>query len=447
MTPDLIQRHAVPLPRYTSYPSANHFSGAVTTEHYRSWLNGLSAGSALSLYLHIPFCNELCWYCGCSTKAVRRYNPVADYLEPLGIEIATLGGLVPREHRVTHIHWGGGSPDILKPADIVRLGTALRKHFTIAPDSEIAVEVDPRLLVAERADAFAAIGINRVSIGVQDFAEDVQRAIGRIQTYETTRHAVGLFRDRGIGSINIDLVYGLPHQTEASVARTIEQVLTLAPERIAIFGYAHLPDRLRHQRLIDEAALPGATQRFEQSRRIAADLTGAGYVHIGLDHFARNSDTLATKPLARNFQGYTTDQADALLGIGASAISHLPQGYAQNAVPADEYFRRIEANGLATTRGHKMSSDDQLRAYVIERLMCDFAFSWFELAGRFGSAANAIRSDAREILERDIDDLVEQTGDQFRLTERGRPLVRNICAAFDAYLVHDVASRRHALSV
>lgn len=447
MIPDLIQRYAAPLPRYTSYPTANHFSGAITSELYRSWLDGLSAGSALSLYLHIPFCNELCWYCGCSTKAVRRYEPVGNYLEPLGIEIATLGGLVPREHRVTHIHWGGGSPDILKPADIVRLGTALRKHFTIAPESEIAVEIDPRLMVAEQADAFAAIGVNRVSIGVQDFADDIQRAIGRIQSYETTRHAVDLFRDRGIGSINIDLVYGLPHQTEASVARTIEQVLTLAPERIAVFGYAHLPDRWKHQRLINEAALPGVMQRFEQSRRIAADLTGAGYVQVGLDHFARNSDALASKAIARNFQGYTTDQADALLGIGASAISRLPQGYAQNSVPVDEYSRRIDANGLATVRGHRMSPDDQLRAYVIERLMCDFAFSWFDLANRFGSAANAIRSDAREILERDIDHLVKQVDDQFRLTERGRPFVRNICAAFDTYLVQDVASRRHALSV
>ena len=447
MTPDLIKRYAAPLPRYTSYPTANHFSAKVTAETYGGWLAALPANAALSLYLHIPFCQELCWYCGCSTKAVQRYEPVADYMVPLATEIETISRLVPRQHRVTHIHWGGGSPDILKPADIVRVGTALREKFSITPDAELAVEVDPRLLSADQAQAFADIGINRVSIGVQDFDDAVQRAIGRMQSYETTLNAVELFRKRGIPSVNIDLVYGLPHQTEASVARTLEQVLTLAPDRIAIFGYAHLPDRLKHQRLIDEAALPGAVERFEQSRKLAAMLIDAGYTQLGLDHFARANDSLATKNIARNFQGYTTDSADALIGIGASAISKLPQGFAQNAVPVDEYFRRVKDGGLATARGHAFTADDLMRAYVIERLMCDFSFSWPDLRARFGDQADPIRRDASDIVRDDADQLVEDRGDTFRLTARGKVLVRNICAGFDAYLTRDTAKRRHALSV
>lgn len=447
MTPDLIQRYAKPIPRYTSYPTANHFSATTDNEHYRSWLTDLPQDATLSLYLHIPFCQELCWYCGCSTKAVRRYGPVADYLELLDREMTAVANLVPNQHGVTHIHWGGGSPDILKASDIIRLGTSMRERFNVLAHSEIAVEVDPRLLSAAQADSFITIGVNRVSIGVQDFDPQVQRAIGRLQSFETTRNAIDLFRQRGVDSINIDLVYGLPHQSLDSVARTVEQVLKLAPDRVSVFGYAHLPERLKHQRLIDTAALPGPMQRFEQSRGIATLLTTAGYIQRGLDHFARRDDNLAVKALARNFQGYTTDQADALLGLGASAISRLPQGYAQNAVPAGEYQRRIESDGLATARGHRVSSDDQIRAFVIERLMCDFEVSWSDLGRRFGVRASAIREEADDIVARDYDGLVDHTGDRFMLTARGRPFVRNICAEFDTYLAREVARRRHALSI
>lgn len=446
MTPDLIKRHAAPLPRYTSYPTANHFA-SISPETYRSWLQALPAGAALSLYLHVPFCQELCWYCGCSTKAVHRYEPVQSYLTPLTSEIDTVSGLVPDEHRVTHIHWGGGSPDILRPDDIERLGNALHDRFKIAAAAEIAVEVDPRLMSDAQAEAFANIGVNRVSIGVQDFDEAVQRAIGRMQSYATTENVVEMFRKRGVTSVNVDLVYGLPHQTVDSVTRTLDQVLRLEPDRIAIFGYAHLPDRLKHQRLIDSAALPGAVERFEQSSALADMLVARGYLQLGLDHFALGDDTLATKSLQRNFQGYTTDTADALIGLGASSISKLPQGFAQNAVPVDTYARSIAETGLATTRGHAFTADDKLRAYVIERLMCDFAFSWQDLEDRFGPSASAIRADADDVIANDADRLVADSPDVFRLTERGRVLVRNVCAAFDSYLTADTAKRRHALSV
>lgn len=447
MTPDLIQRLAAPLPRYTSYPTANHFTPAIDGAPYRHALAELEPETKLSLYLHIPFCNELCWYCGCSTKAVRRYEPVAEYVPVVVSEIVSIACLVPGSHSVTHIHWGGGSPDILRATDIERLGRALADRFRIAPDAEFAVEIDPRLLRTEDADAFAAVGVNRVSIGVQDFDPVVQAAIGRRQGYEETKRAIDMFRDRGVGSINVDLVYGLPHQTEDRVARTLDRVLTLSPDRIAIFGYAHLPSRLKHQRLIDEAALPGPVQRFEQARKLARMLKAAGYEEIGLDHYAKPSDALAKAPLARNFQGYTTDSADALVGLGASAISKLPWGFAQNAVPVEDYTRRITEHGLATARGWRLSPDDRARADAIEELMCSATLSTEGLLRRHGAAALPVLAEAEATIASDADGFVERTGDGFRLTERGKPFVRNICARFDAYLNPEAAGRRHALSV
>lgn len=447
MTPELIQRYAAPVPRYTSYPTANHFSAAVTARSHRDWLVALPADAALSLYLHIPYCRELCWYCGCSTKAVRRYQPVSDYLVPLLAEVDTVSALVPPGHRVRHIHLGGGSPDILSPDDILRVGEALRARFAVASDAEFAVEIDPRLLNAAQADSFAAVGVNRVSIGVQDFDEAVQRAIGRMQSFEVTRDAVEIFRRRGIGSINVDLVYGLPHQSQDSLARTLDKVLTLAPDRIAAFGYAHLPDRLKHQRLIETSTLPGAVERFRQARLIARRLVEAGYVEIGIDHFARPEDPLAQGPLARNFQGYTTDRADALLGFGASAISRLPQGFAQNAVAVDDYARRISAGELATIRGHEMTAEDALRGALIEQLMCAFSVSWRDLARRFGRDVAHLRKEAEDWVREHDDDFVDLEEDGIRITERGKPFARVVCARFDPYLAREVEGRRHALSV
>ncbi|HRO48857.1 MAG TPA: oxygen-independent coproporphyrinogen III oxidase [Hyphomicrobium sp.] len=447
MTSDLIQRHGGPVPRYTSYPTANHFSAAVTPLHLRSWLADLPAEPSLSLYAHIPYCRELCFYCGCSTKASRRYAPVEEYMVPLQAEIAHVSALVPPGHRVTHIHWGGGSPDILTPEDIRRLGHAFRSQFFVAPEAEFAVEIDPRLLSEAQADAFAEIGVNRVSIGVQDFDPKVQAAIGRIQSFETTRKACDHFRAQGVRSLNVDLVYGLPHQTVDSVGRTLSDVIDLAPDRIAVFGYAHLPERLKHQRLIDEKTLPGPGERFRQSQHIAQVLQQEGYVQIGIDHFARSTDALAGGAVARNFQGYTTDTADALLAFGASAISRLPQGFVQNAVAVDDYTRRISAEGLAVVRGHEMAGDDALRAYLIERLMCAFFVSWRDLKQQFGAQVARVRFEVEEAVRRDTDGLVALSEEGVSVTERGRPFVRSVCAWFDPYLAGDKTRRRHALSV
>lgn len=441
----LVRKYAGPVPRYTSYPTAPHFSPNVGDVQYVSWLAALPAGARLSLYVHIPFCHRLCWYCGCNTKASHRYAPVAGYLQSLQSEIANVAALVPSRHAVHHIHWGGGSPNILAAPHIVELAEALRAHFNVDNTAELAVEIDPREMDAERFDAFARAGVTRVSLGVQDFDVSVQAAIGREQSFETTMSAVAAFRERGIASINIDLMYGLPHQTRRSVERTIAQVLELEPDRIAVFGYAHLPDRMKHQRLIPADMLPGALERFAQSSRLARRLAEHGYVRIGLDHFAKPGDALASEAIGRNFQGYTTDQADALLGVGASAIGRLPEGYVQNAVAVADYERRIRAYGLATARGLALSSEDKVRGHVIERLMCDLTFSAADMRRKFGAAADAVVGEAEALIQADREGLIERTADGFIVTERGRPFIRSICACFDAYLGRTTA--RHAAGV
>ena len=445
MSPELVKRYSAPVPRYTSYPTAPHFSDEIGPQAYAAWLAALPAGARLSLYTHIPFCTSLCWYCGCCTKAVLRYAPVAEYLTALKAETANVSKLVPAAHEVTHIHWGGGSPNVLSADDIAALATAQRAHFRVREDAEFAVEIDPRDLDDDRVAAFARAGVSRVSIGVQDFDPQVQAAINRRQSFEETERAVLSFRAHGVGAVNIDLVYGLPHQTRDSVEETIEKVLRLKPDRVATFGYAHLPSRLKHQALIEETALPGPIERFAQANRLAHRLARRGYVRIGLDHYALPGDPLAAGPVRRNFQGYTTDTADALLGLGASAIGRLPQGYVQNCAAAADYARRIGECGLATIRGVALSESDRMRGLVIERLMCDLAFPAEELQRRFGASAGAILQEAEALIEADRDHLVERDGTSFRVTSRGRPFVRTIAACFDAYL--DAGQARHAPGV
>lgn len=446
MNPAILHRYAAPVPRYTSYPTAPHFTSEVGAEAYGTWLRQLPPGSSLSLYAHIPFCNQLCWYCGCTTKATRQYRPVADYLTALLEEVATVSGLLPPDCHPVHMHWGGGSPSILAPDDIQRLAAAICRAFNFGPDAEFAVEVDPRHIDSERVAAFAEAGVNRVSVGVQDFNPAVQRAINREQSVEMTRSVVERFRAAGVPSVNVDLVYGLPHQTRDSVERTIEEVLALAPDRIALFGYAHLPSRLQHQRLIDDDALPDVTERFAQANRAASRLVAAGYQRIGLDHFARPEDPLARGPLHRNFQGYTTDAADALLGLGASSIGKLPQGYVQNSAVTADYQRRALAGDLATVKGRALTDEDRARSFVIERLMCDLRFPAAGLQEQFPAHAGLLIEEANAVLESDEDGLVEPDGSEgFRITEKGRPFLRTICACFDAYLAQGQA--KHSVGV
>jgi oxygen-independent coproporphyrinogen-3 oxidase len=441
LTPEVILRHtARPVPRYTSYPTAPHFHPGVDAATYRTWLQTLPEGASLSLYLHVPFCDTLCWFCGCHTKITRQYTPISVYLDALKREIDAVARLVPASARVTHLHWGGGSPTILTASDTRRLVEHLHRRFRIDPAMEFAVEVDPRGLVGEQIHALTECGLTRVSIGVQDFDPAVQAAINRVQSMGETRRAVEGFRERGVGSLNIDAIYGLPRQHGPELARTLDGVLSLDPDRIALFGYAHVPWMKRHQAMIPTEDLPGVIERYAQAEQAADQLVSGGFARVGIDHFAKETDTLAeaarARRVQRNFQGYTVDPADALIGLGASAIGKLPEGHAQNE-PAIAVYQRLtaEGDGLATVRGIAFSQDDRVRSAAIERLMCDLTFEATPLRETFGLAAEPLVAAARGIIADDVDGFVCKTADGFDVTAAGRPFARTIAAAFDAYLV------------
>jgi oxygen-independent coproporphyrinogen-3 oxidase len=445
----LVERLSSPVPRYTSYPTAPHFNESIGPEVYADWLRRLAAENRLSLYAHIPYCDRLCWFCACHTKQTLRYEPVEAYLKGLHAEIAAIGARVSREVPVTALHFGGGSPTLLRPDDMRALKACLEKNFSFAADAEISVEMDPNDLDEARHDALADIGMTRASLGIQDFDPTVQKSINRIQTFEQTRGVVEAARARGVRSVNCDILYGLPHQTLETLAETVRAVLSLAPDRIALFGYAHVPWMKKHQTMIDEAALPGVVARFEQMALAADMLVSAGYEAIGIDHFALPADRLAVAArqgtLRRNFQGYTDDQADALVGLGASSIGQLPEGYIQNMPATGEYLRRVEEGGLAAVRGYALTEEDRARAFVIEKIMCDFGFSFAALAACHPAFSGIIRAEAVGFAAADRDGLARIEGDRYVLTAAGRPFARTVAAVFDAHLAS--GRGRHSIAV
>lgn len=445
----LLTRHAKPVPRYTSYPTAPHFHAGIGDADYARWLGEVPEATELSLYVHIPFCDRLCWFCGCHTKQVLRYDPIVAYLPAVHGEMETVARLLDGRGKVTSLHLGGGSPSMLRPEDLSELTDRVRRHFEVVGDFEFSLEIDPNDMTPDRYDAFAAAGVNRISVGVQDFDPLVQKAINRFQSLEQTREVVDGMRQRGIQSVNLDVLYGLPHQTLTTLGSTIEQVLTMQPDRIALFGYAHVPWMKKHQRLIDGDALPDASQRLLQSTTAAARLEAAGYVAVGIDHFARPTDPLAVATragrLRRNFQGYTTDQAPALIGFGASSIGNPPQGYVQNITATGEYIRAIGERGLAVARGIAVGPEDRMRGWIIERLMCDFAVSVDELRRRFGPGASDVVTEMTCAAEGDLDGVIAFDGRTFAITETGRPYVRSVASAFDTYL--SSGAGRHSVAV
>ena len=436
-------------PRYTSYPTAPHFSATVTAANYADWLRALPPDATLSLYLHVPYCRELCRYCGCHTKAVLRAEPVARYALSLGKEIASVAKRAG-SRRTARIHWGGGTPSILGPGNLRATYRALTAGFELAGLEEHAIELDPRTVDGALVDALGDIGVNRASLGVQDVSPHVQKAIGRVQPPAQVERAVALLRGAGIAAINFDLMYGLPKQTLADIGRNIDFVAQLKPQRLALFGYAHVPWFKPHQRLIDAASLPGAAERLEQSETARAQLLALGYVPIGLDHFALPGDALAIAArngtLHRNFQGYTDDAADAFLGFGASAIGRLPQGYVQNARDIRAYSEAADRGALATEKGVVLAGDDRLRGAAIERLMCDLAVDLDAVAG---AGAAALRAEFAErlaaILGTDASAMVRLAGNRIEVTEPGRPFVRLIASALDRYLAAGTA--KHSAAV
>ncbi|WFN84905.1 oxygen-independent coproporphyrinogen III oxidase [Agrobacterium pusense] len=449
MNIDLLHKYSGAVPRYTSYPTAPHFHEGIDNTTYRGWLGALGHRNRLSLYVHIPYCDRLCWFCACHTKHTLKYEPIAIYLEALKQEIAAVGALVSPDAVVSAVHFGGGSPTMLDPQDMQDLMDCLRRHFTFGLAPEISVEMDPNDLDDSRYDALAAIGMSRASLGVQDFDDKVQKTINRIQSFEQTKSVVDAVRARGVHSVNCDILYGLPFQTCETLKTTVDQIVSLDPDRIALFGYAHVPWMKKHQSLIPEHALPDVTERYRQMTMAGEMLRQAGYSQIGIDHFARATDTLSQAAqagaLRRNFQGYTTDTADALIGLGASSIGRLPQGYVQNIVATGEYQRMVREGGLAAVKGIELSQDDHLRSHVIERLMCDFSIDLSDLQHRFGKVSHSVRDQAQQFAAGDMDGLVRLDADIFAVTEVGRPFVRNIAAIFDTYLGN--GRGRHSVAV
>jgi oxygen-independent coproporphyrinogen III oxidase len=424
------------LPRYTSYPTAVQFGAAVDAAAYESWLAALPAEAPVSLYLHVPFCAELCLYCACHTTVARRDAPVAAYARLLEREIALIGARLAGQD-VTHIHFGGGTPTMLQPKALQRIMTTLHAQFQVTPVTEIAIEIDPRTLSREHVAALADIGVGRASLGVQDFAPRVQEAIGRRQSLEQTARVADRLRDAGIVHINLDLMYGLPQQTVASVIDTAEQALSLRPDRIALFGYAHVPWMKRHQSLIPEDTLPGSSERFAQSKAAAEVFVGAGFQQVGLDHFARADDPLAERQRAgrlhRNFQGYTTDETTNLIGFGPSAIGSLPGGYVQNAPQMIAYREAIIAGRPATARGCALTAEDRLRGRIIERLMCDLRIDLDAACGAHGQSAERFSAEFSALDALALDGLVVRNGSKIRIPPEARAFVRSVCAVFDQY--------------
>jgi oxygen-independent coproporphyrinogen-3 oxidase len=437
------------VPRYTSYPTAPHFRTDFEGETYARWLDEIAPDAPLSLYLHIPFCDDLCWFCACRTQGAKRYEPLVRYLGALAAEVERVAGHFPKDQPVVHVHWGGGSPTVLKPGDMLWLKGVLARHFPRVTEAEFAVEIDPRDMTEAKLDALAAAGLDRASIGVQDFDPAVQKAIGRLQGREMTRDVIGGLRRHGIASINVDLLYGLPEQTEASLARTIEAVVELAPDRLALFGYAHVPWMAKRQKMIDSATLPGTDERRAQQALARRMLSEAGYETIGIDHFAKPGDSLAAAAregrMRRNFQGYTVDDSAALVGMGASAIGSTPQGYVQNDPTTATYQLAVEAGKLPVKKGLALTLDDQVRRAAIEQILCGFALDLEGLAARYGDFVAPLRETVAALLAEAPEGALAPWRGGFRIGERWREHARLVAAEFDSYL--DTRPARHSLAV
>ena len=438
---DLLKRFDRPGPRYTSYPTAPIFSPEYDEKRFEVDLisNNDENKAPISLYLHIPFCDTLCYFCGCTMLVNRNRDYIQQYVDVLKREITRVAHYVNKNRQVTQVAWGGGTPSYLSPDQIDDISQFLRSKFTYAPDAEVSVEIDPRDLTLDHMKAFRNGGVNRVSMGVQDFDERVQRAVNRIQPEKITRDAIEWSRSLGIESVNVDLIYGLPLQTAESFQNTLERVVKLDPERIAVFNFAFVPWMKSHQKLIQEGELPSPEAKLQLLKNTIETLTEAGYEYIGMDHFAKPDDELAVarrkKTLHRNFQGYSTRAGADLLGFGMSAISHFGDVYAQNLKTVPQYSEAISKNKFATHVGYKMTRDDIIRKYVIMRLMCDFEVvksdveEWFDVS--FDEYFNQSLGHLDEFIQLG---LVRNSLEKVEIEGAGRLLLRNIAMCFDAYL-------------
>lgn len=428
-------------PRYTSYPPAPVFSDAYNAKLFEVDLirNNDENYDPISLYVHIPFCDTLCYFCGCTTLITNNRSHVMHYIEMIKKEIAQTASYISRNRKVTQMHWGGGTPTYLEPHEMTELAEFIKSRFTFAADAEISIEIDPRGLTYEHILALANAGFNRISLGVQDCNEEVQRAVNRLHPDEITEQVIAWSREVGIHNINIDLIYGLPLQTAETFQKTLNTVVNISPNRIAVFNFAFVPWMKPHQKLIHPEDLPDAETKLALLKITIETLTKAGYEYIGMDHFAKPDDELSVaqkeKTLHRNFQGYSTKADADLFGFGMSSISHFGTVYAQNQKILTDYYKAVDENNFPTHVGYRMTNDDSIRKYVIMRLMCDLEIKKSEVEEKFGIDFDEYFIDAIQQLGELISySLVENTEEKITIKGAGRLLLRNVAMCFDAYM-------------
>ncbi|HEY3215031.1 MAG TPA: oxygen-independent coproporphyrinogen III oxidase [Candidatus Eisenbacteria bacterium] len=444
ITAGLLARYDRPGPRYTSYPTAVEFHPGFTESQYRERLAAADAQAVapLSAYAHLPFCEERCLFCGCNVVITKHRDVAERYLDHLLLEVDLLARHLPRRRLISQMHWGGGTPTYYPAADLGRFFRRWSEHFRFVPDAEVGIEVDPRVTTREQIATLRRLGFNRLSMGVQDFAPEVQEAVHRVQSYEQTRELVECARAEGYGSVNLDLIYGLPYQTLEGFRRTLELVLTIRPERVAVYSFAFVPWIRAHMKHLPTESLPSATLKLELLALTIDSFTAAGYVPIGMDHFALPDDELArataARALHRNFMGYTVQTAQDMVAVGISGIGDVQGGYVQNVKKLPDYYAALEAGRLPVERGYRLDSDDVVRRHVITQLMCNFHLDVTEVERRFGlSFRDTFAVELAELTGPDslvADGLIRITPQAIEVTELGRPFVRNACMVFDRYL-------------
>ncbi|WP_321875967.1 oxygen-independent coproporphyrinogen III oxidase [Paraburkholderia bannensis] len=447
--PDLLAKYGANGPRYTSYPTALQFRDDFDLDHYRrAAADPGAAETDLSLYFHIPFCDTVCFYCGCNKVATKNRGRAKPYVQQLVREMASQAALFDTKRPVSQLHWGGGTPTFLSLDEMSALMAATREHFTLLPehDAEYSIEIDPREASAQTIAHLRGLGFNRLSLGVQDFDPLVQQAVNRVQPLELTIDVMNAARASGFESISVDLIYGLPHQDVKSFRRTLDTMLLLAPERISVFGYAHMPQLFKMQRQIDATALPTPATRLALLQLVVEQLTDAGYVYIGMDHFALPTDELARaqqqRTLHRNFQGYSTRADCDLIGFGASSIGKVGDVYAQNAKDLPGYGAAIDAGRLAISRGVRLTADDRLRRDIITELMCNLELRFDEFEAAYGVRfAAAFAPELERLNAFEADGLIARSANRLEVLPAGRMFVRNIAMVFDRYLGTQQAER------
>ena len=441
---DLIKRYDIAGPRYTSYPTAVQFHENFGEEQYRTFAQSSNKGeqlSPLSLYFHIPFCDTVCFYCGCNKIVTKDRQKALPYLEHLYQEMAIQGELFDFSRPVTQLHWGGGTPTFLSDTQIVELMQKTGENFALLDndEGEYSIEIDPREANADKVRLLRKAGFNRMSLGVQDFDARVQKAVNRIQTEKETMEVIDAAREAGFRSISLDLIYGLPFQTVKSFECTLEKVIAAAPDRLSIFNYAHLPEMFKPQRRINEEDLPSPAEKLKILQHTIEQLTDAGYIYIGMDHFARPDDELAiaqrNRTLYRNFQGYSTHADCDLVAMGVTSISMVGNSYSQNAKSSDDYYSLLDQGRLPVYRGVELDADDVLRRNVINKLMCHFVLDTGEIEDQYNIVfKDYFSQELKEMEVMESDGLLESEGSRIQIKPAGRLLIRNICMVFDRYL-------------